>query len=117
MNASNDRIASLGAESVRVEVASFSKEVFNLVRETSKSEPIFLTASYGGSGPGTAYSRQLRNTVRKEEAEGIVKTEHFSQETLDLLRERTDGVLLITGRQGFGGNYSRLKIYLPLRGC
>lgn len=74
-----------------------------------------LTTGYAGSGPGSAYSRQLRNTMRKEEID--VEPEHFSQETLDLLRERTDGApFLLTGSRGLGGGYSRhLQILLRNR--
>lgn len=47
--------------------------------------------------------------------EVTLESGHFSQTTLDLLRERTDGAFLITGRQGMGGNYSRLSEYLVAR--
>jgi hypothetical protein len=46
-------------------------------------------------------------------AEEISEMKHFSQETLDLLRERTeDGPLLLTGSRGGGAAYSRLSQYL-----
>lgn len=45
------------------------------------------------------------------EVEEVSGMEHFSQTTLDLLREKTDGApLLITGAPGLGFGYSRLLI-------
>lgn len=89
MSASNDRIAALGAESVKVEITSLNEEVFELLRgkagagllrqkaellrekaellrEKAGAGPIFITTGYAGSGPGSAYSRRLRNTTRLE---------------------------------------------------
>lgn len=50
--------------------------------------------------------------MAKKSVEETVETDHFSQKTLELLRERTEGVpLLITGRRGLGGEYSRRLEY------
>lgn len=49
-----------------------------------------------------------------QEVEGISGMEHFSQTTLDLLRERTDGAyFLITG--GRGGTGSRGGLFNHLK--